>query len=246
MLRDPYRLSAAMALVAATLLASAASAALGQALSIAPVNINLQPDQRRAIVTVTNRSQSEMSIQVRAFAWNQRDNGDELIETNVILASPPIATLPTGSSQVIRPLLRRPATGRESTYRILVDQIPSEGKAGTIQMALRLSIPVLAEPAGKTAPHLQFHLESDSQDMLLVGLNDGTRHDALREIELTAPDGRNLKTDSRSSPYILAGVTRHWPVALQGAPLKPGEAWRLKAKTDSGSIDQEVRCAPAQ
>jgi fimbrial chaperone protein len=245
MLHPPYRLRAATRWIAAIFLLSAAATAFGQALSVAPVNISLEPNQKSAILSLTNRSESDMSIQIRVFAWNQTDNLDQLTETNAVIVSPPLATIAPGSNQVIRLLLRHPAIGREDTYRILADQIPSAGKAGTVQIVLRLSIPVFAEPEGKTAPHLQFHLESDGQKVFLVGVNDGTRHDALRETELTTSDGRKLKTDPGVLPYILAGVTRRWPIVAEGVPLKTGEALRLKAKRDSGSIDQEVRYAPA-
>jgi fimbrial chaperone protein len=241
-----YRLRAATRWIAAVFLLSAAATAFGQALSVAPVNINLEPNQKSAILSLTNRSGSEMSIQIRAFAWNQSDNADQLTETNTVIVSPPLATLAPGSNQVIRLLLRHPAIGREDTYRILADQIPSAGKVGTVQMVLRLSIPIFAEPSDKTAPHLQLHLESDGEKSFLVCVNDGTRHDALREIELTTSDGRKLKTDPIASPYILAGVTRRWPIVAEGEPLKAASTLRLKAKRDSGPIDQEILYAPAQ
>jgi len=241
-----YRLRAATRRIAAILLLSAAAAAFSQALSIAPVNINLEPNRRSATLSLTNRSESDMSIQVRVFSWNQLNNVDQLTETNTVIVSPPLATLAPGSNQVIRLLLRHPAIGREETYRILVDQIPSAGKVGTVQMVLRLSIPVFAEPSNKTTPHLQLHLESDGEKHFLVCVNDGTRHDALREMELTASGGRKLKTDPSASPYILAGVTRRWPIVADGEPLAASEALRLKAKTDSGPIDQEILHAPAR
>ncbi|HEX4652543.1 MAG TPA: fimbria/pilus periplasmic chaperone, partial [Granulicella sp.] len=95
------------------------------------------------VLTVGNQSNHEIAFQIRAFAWQQNRAGDDqLAATDELLASPPLASVAPGASQVARLVLRRPPQGREATYRILLDELPPAGQAGRVHVALRLSIPV--------------------------------------------------------------------------------------------------------
>jgi fimbrial chaperone protein len=230
----------AKALAAILVIPLTSLAAGAQALAVLPVNIFVQPGQKASTLTVTNQGTTETSIQIRAFAWNQPDGEDQLTTSDVVVVSPPLATIAAGATQVIRLILRQPPQGAEATYRILVDQIPPPAEPGTVHIVLRLSIPIFVQPTTRAVPHLQFHVESDGGQVYLVGTNDGLRHEVIRNIELSTSDGRTLKADSSSTPYILAGVTRRWHIVLQGAMPRPSESLRLTAHSDAGAIEQQV------
>ncbi len=80
------------------------------------------------------------------------------------------------ASQVVRLVLRHAPEGKEGTYRIPLDQIPPVAAPGTVRIALRLSIPVFAEPSGRALPHVQYHVRTDAGQVYLIGTNDGDRH----------------------------------------------------------------------
>ena len=234
-------MAAVTALAAASaILLFADPAASAQALSVLPVNIFFSPGQKASSLTVTNVGTTETSIQIRAYAWSQRDGDDQLTDSDAVVLSPPLATIAPGASQVIRLILRQLPQGREATYRILVDQIPPPAEPGIVHMVLRMSIPIFAQPPTRAVPHVQFHLEIDSGMLVLVGINDGLSHEAIHDIVLSTSDGRKLKEESSASPYILAGATRRWPIAAQGALPHPGETLQLTAHTDAGVIQQQV------
>ncbi len=218
-----------------------AVAAEAQSLKVLPVNIQMPPGQRAATLTVTNDGSTVTAIQIRAYDWSQPDGKDQLTVSSDVLASPPVATIAPGDSQVIRLVLRRAPEGREATYRILLDQIPPAAEPGVVHMVLRLSIPIFAQPTTRAVSHLLFHIEADGGKVYLVGTNDGLHHEAVRNIELSASDGRKLKPESGVSPYILAGVTRRWAMATEGALPQANEALRMTALADGGKIEQQVR-----
>lgn len=230
-------------LAAAAWLMLAGAAAGAQSLSVLPVNVFMGPGQSATSLTVTNHGTTETSIQIRAFAWDQPGGEDHLAPTDAIVVSPPIATIASGGNQVVRLILRQPPQGRESTYRILIDQIPPPAEPGIVHVVLRLSIPIFAQPVTRAIAHVQFHIETDAGQMYLVGVNDGLRHDAIRDISLTTSDGRKFNADSGASPYVLAGVTRRWHITVPGSLPLPGEALRLSAHADSGAIEEQVRVA---
>jgi fimbrial chaperone protein len=245
--RNSSRFSAAagvFAFVFSVLLTGLAAGA--QTLSVLPVNIFFSPGQRATSLTVTNQGKSETAIQIRAYSWNQRDGEDHLTASDEVVASPPLATMAPGATQVVRLILRQSPQGRESTYRILLDQIPPPAEPGVVHIVLRMSIPIFAQPAIRSFADVQFHLERKEGQIYLVGFNAGNLHESISNIALTTSDGRKLKEDSNTSPYILAGATRRWHIAAQDSLPLSSETLQLTAHANAGAIEEQVRFVQAQ
>ena len=241
--RNSSRISAVaevFAFVFSVLLAGLTAGA--QALSVLPVNIFFMPGQRATSLTVTNQGKSKTAIQIRAYAWNQKGDDDQLAASSDVVLSPPLARIAPGATQVIRLILRQTPEKREVTYRILIDQIPPPAEPGVVHVVLRLSIPIFVKPAIRAFPDVQFHMERDAEHIYLVAINAGNLHEAIRDIVLTTSDGRKLKLESGASPYVLSGSTRRWRIATQdnSLPLQ-AETLQLTARADAGAIEQQVR-----
>jgi len=225
----------AAAIAAAALFAYTAGAAQAQSVTVLPVTIQMQPGQRAATLTIINQGAVENAVQIRAFVWTQVDGQEQLTPSDDIVASPPLATIAPGAVQIVRLVLRKPVLGRETTYRILLDQIPPAAAAGTVRIALRLSIPVFSAPATRVAPHLAFHVERADGQSYLVAVNSGTAHDTLRDIALSTNDGGKVNIEANASPYVLAATTRRWSIAPDQVPALGGTL-RLTAK----GVDREI------
>jgi fimbrial chaperone protein len=239
-------MAAAKAVATVLLVLLTGPTAIGQALSVLPVNVLLSPGQKATSLTVTNNGESETAIQIRAYSWSQPDGNDQLTASDEVVASPPLATMAPGASQVVRLILRQSPEGREATYRILLDQIPPPAQPGVVNIVLRMSIPIFAQPAIRSFADVQFHLERNAGQIYLVGFNAGNLHESIRDIVLTTSDGRKLKPESNASPYILAGVTRRWHIAAQDSLPLSSETLQLTAQANAGAIDEQVRFVPAQ
>ncbi len=217
-------------------------AAHAQGINVSPVVVEMPPGQMAAVLTVGNQSDHEIAFQIRPFAWQQSRTGeDQLTPTDELQASPPLATIAAGGSQVARLVLRRPPQGREATYRILLDELSPPAEAGRVHIALRLSIPVFAEPAARVAPQVQWRITAQGGQAWLAAVNDGTRHQTIRDFALHTADGRALQIEVKVPPRILAGGLQRWRIVGRGVPLAPGAVVRLTANADSGAIDQQVR-----
>lgn len=210
--------------------------ASGQSITVLPVSIQMAPGESATTLTIINSDTVATSVQVRAFAWSQSAGTDLLSPSNVIVASPPIATIPAHSAQVVRLVLRQQPTGKEATYRVVVDQIPPPAEPGTVRIALRMSIPIFAQPRTRTESRLAYRIENKAGKLSLVAVNGGARHETLRTIDLS--DG--LTAQANASPYVLAGATRRWPLMTTGAVPAAGSAVRLTASADTGGLDQPV------
>jgi fimbrial chaperone protein len=240
------RIVAAIRLVPVLCAFLAGGTARAQSLLVIPVNLQIEPGQRATTLTVTNQGASETSIQIRAYAWNQQGGDDQLTTSDAVIVSPPLASIAPGATQVVRLILRQPPQGREATYRIILDQIPPPASPGVIRLVIRMSIPIFAQTTTRAVPHVQFHIERDAGSAFLVALNDGGRHEVIRNAVLWTSDGRKLSTESNASPYILAGATRRWPIAAQGSLPLLSETLRLTARADAGAIEQQVRVVTPQ
>lgn len=218
-----------------------ARSAGAQQLTVLPVTIQMAPGQMAAALTVVNQGDRETAIQVRAYVWNQSADGSEQVTpSDEILASPPLGTLAPGATQVVRLVLRRPPDAHEGTYRILLDQIPAPAQPGTVRVALRLSIPIFAEPPVRAVPHVQFRVEREAGQSYLVASNDGARHETFREIRLATGKGETLRIEPGASPYVLAGATRRWRILAPSGP-PAGAALHLTARAEAaGAVDQIV------
>jgi fimbrial chaperone protein len=216
-----------------------------QSLSVLPVNILLGAGEKATSLTVTNQGTTKTSIQIRTYAWSQENGEDKLTDSDNVIASPPIVSIAPGASQVIRLVLRQSPQGREATYRILLDQIPPPGEPGIVHVVLRLSIPIFAQPATTASPKVQFHLETDTGRIFLVGTNNGLGHEAVRDFDLVTSDGRKLKPAAGSSPYILAGATRRWTITAQGPLPTPSDTLQMTGHSDAGAIEEQVRVVSA-
>jgi fimbrial chaperone protein len=215
--------------------------AWAQGITVAPVNVQMGPGQKATVLTVVNQGDRETSFQIRAFAWQLNQAGDDqLAPTDELLASPPLATLAPGATQIVRLVLRASPQKREATNRIFFDQLTPPGDAGRVHVALRLSIPVFAEPTDRLASDVQWRIVNRDGRLWLVAVNTGSRHETIREMALRTAEGASFKVVVKSPPHILAGGTRRWLIQPNG-PLPPaGASMRLTARGDSGEIDRQV------
>ena len=216
-----------------------AASAVAQSLAVMPINVALQPGQRATSLTVVNKGEVATSVQVRVYAWNQPDGEDRLVASDIVMASPPIATIAPKASQTIRLVLRRSPEGQEETYRVIVDQLPPPPEPGVVHVVLRMSIPIFAEPKGLFPSRLSFHLERKGNDTFLVASNGGESHETLRDMKLILHDGTRVEMSGLGSPYILAGVTRRWQLA-SSTTLTADQGLEIAAQGVYGAIHQQV------
>jgi fimbrial chaperone protein len=230
------------AIVSALALGLTAGPAAAQAITVMPVVVDMQPGQLAATLSISGQGGSETSYQVRAFAWRQDGNSDRLDPTDDVVLSPPLGVIPPNATQIVRIVVRRAPKDRESVYRILLDQIPPPSAPGTVRIALRLSLPVFVEPATRVAPQLDWRIERDANSVYLVAMNNGTRHERVRDIELSA-GGETFKPEGDNSPYLLPGTTRRFRLSGNGTFPAAGAGIRLTAQSDGGKIDVLVHDA---
>lgn len=215
--------------------------ASAQSIAVQPVHVKIAPGGTSAAITLMNRGRSPTAFQVRGYAWSQTP--DQVIVARPdshILASPPLGTIAPGGTQTVRVLLTKPPGLREGAYRLLIDEIPPPAAPNVVRIAVRMSIPVFAEPPIRVAPKLAWKLVRRNGKLVLSVTNAGTRHASVTAIRLTGHDGDPIAIGNGELPYVLAGATRDW-VVPPASLARPGTALTLTADTEYGHIHKMLR-----
>lgn len=208
---------------------------LAAAMGIAPMRVDLRPEQRMGVVTVRNNDPEPVMVQVQAFAWPDGSATEALQPTREILAVPPIVTIPPGQQQVVRVALRaKPALKQEAAYRVLISEVPRERADGGngVRFAVRFSVPVFVTPPG-AAPAVSWSLVPGQAGPTLRATNRGTAHLHVRRVKL----GGRPAGVAEEAAYILAGGAHDWP--LGGGPTLRGPV-KLTAETNLGPVEATV------
>ena len=193
------------------------SRAQANTLLIWPVRVVLTPEQRSVELWLENRSENDVSLQIRVFDWTQSENTDQYQPQTMLIASPPFSTIGGGKKQLIRLVRASPSEkNREYQFRILIDEIPRKDSIDSngVQFQMRYSVPAFFQsgiPLKSPIPYFSQHLKYRIADGQLKIQNDGEY--SARIARLSTHDKKHEKhylTDGLLG-YVLPGATMSWP-----------------------------------
>ncbi len=208
------------------------------AILIWPTNVFIDSKEKAAAMWLENRGNTLQTYQMRVYAWSHTDDGkEELSEQDDIAGSPPIMQIEPGKRQLVR-LIRTstPPPGKELTYRVILDEIPSVEPdapeiANGVKFRMRYSIPVFVFGEGlaiQSMPgkekieadkafvdhSLSWRIKNDKKQKTLEVTNKGPIHVHLKN--LTFARTGEMKTDpGGAAGYILPGKKMSWPVTAK-------------------------------
>jgi fimbrial chaperone protein len=211
------------------------------AVTIAPVLVELTPARKIVSVTVTNSSDSAVNFQADVLAWSQPDGRDRFEETDDLMVVPPIASIAAGASQIFRITSRTPPNPREQAYRLILEDVTPEtagaANSATVNIRVRHSLPVFVSPEGKPAPAL--HVAECAAAAAGKGCvrlyNDGSRYVTAKALTV---DGAAWHKEVPLGARLLAGAWREWSFDL---PADVAGPLRVKADTSAGVFAGELR-----
>lgn len=198
--------------------------ALAGSFTVAPTRIELAPDRRTASLTVENRGDEPVLLQVETYAWRARGGREVLEPDRGLLAVPPLFRLGPGERRVVRLGLRTPFPERgERAWRLFLTEVPEATGArtprGGVRFALRIGLPVFARAPGAAADVL-WRVEPAGNGLRIEARNAGDAH--IRILALALDLGGRRVTVSEEPDYLLPGETAVWqartPVAAADAP----------------------------
>ncbi|MDF3932320.1 fimbrial biogenesis chaperone [Pseudomonas citronellolis] len=237
-----------LAFLLAPLATLPATALADSSILIWPIDPRLEPDQRATALWLENRGSGNALLQVRIFAWSQRDGEEHYQAQHEVVGSPPIVRVEPGARQLVRLTRLAPsAAGREHAYRILIDEVPTPqddavvGDGSGIRFRMRYSVPLFLAGPGlpSTAPQPELswrQVETGGKAYLEIS-NHGAHHARLTRVAFKRGDTR-LSMNEGLLGYVLPGGHLRWPLQH---PLAGGERLWAEINGQRGEISAAPR-----
>lgn len=202
---------------------------------VAPIRLDLGSDTRSGVISVLNEGTGRFQVQMRAFLWEQDDQGkDRLTETNDLIFFPRIMVFEKPEERILRAGIKIPATTKEKTYRLFIEEIPEPKKAeGTnIAVAIRFGVPIFVKPLKEEVKGEISKIELAKGECRVTVRNSGNVHFTIASITIRGKDlqGRETYSGKLDGWYLLNGASR-----IYTAKLPKG------ACTGTSKLDVEVQ-----
>lgn len=211
-------------------------------LGVSPIRIHLSDTSPTAALTLENNGTTPSVVQMQVMRWLADGDRDRYEPTYEIVASPPIATIEPGQTQIVRVGLSRDVEpDRELTYRLYIEEVPPPPKPNHqgLQVALRIGVPLFVAPEQRAGPQLSWRAKTLAGGGLsLHVINQGNAHLRLMGFRLRSAKSGRLLTEQQSVGYLLPGQSRQWSL-----PLQKGLAEKrllLSVTADPGVADVEL------
>jgi fimbrial chaperone protein len=217
---------------------SFATYAMAGIFSVTPVRVYMASHERAAAITVTNEGDDELVMQTDIYQWQQTVDGkDLLVLSEDLIMSPPILKMAPRSQQVIRLiLLNETSMAQQSTYRMLVSEIPEARPARPdlqLQIAYAFSIPIFVTPVGASAKLDCALSRVSSNSAQAICQNAGTAVAHATGLQLSTLEAETLVVQDTGA-YILPGVQRRFVLNRKDGNIPAGKS-RLAVSMSDGS-----------
>jgi fimbrial chaperone protein len=221
---------------------------------VTPIRLDFDRGTKTGVITIVNEGGDKLNVQMRAFEWTQNADGkDQYTETKDIIFFPRIMTLEKSEEKILRAGIRIPATTKEKTYRLFIEEIPGPKKAEgvNVAIAIRFGVPIFVKP-------LKEEVKGEIEKVnLLKGVlntfvkNIGNAHFIINAVDIKGKNikGEEIFSKELSGWYLLSGVSRRYTVAIPQEVCKALSRLDIEVKTDrfklNGKLDvDQAMCNP--
>jgi fimbrial chaperone protein len=226
-----------IALTALSLL-SAASAFCAD-LSIMPVAVQLDAKHDRSTVRVTNQGKSPVVLQADAIGWAREAGVDHDTSTSDLIVNPPVFTVAPGQTQIVRVGLRRnSASDQESTYRMVLREVPSidagiDTLQGQVRVLVAVRVPVYVAPNLVRRQERWVARYDDAGQLVAAVTNTGNVHYKIGSLHVASEDASATTKAEGPQSVVMPGEARSF-VLRAPVKLAPDTPVMLEVQTDTG------------
>ncbi len=207
-------------------------------LSIMPVAVQLDAQHDRSTVRVTNQGKEAVILQADAIGWAREAGVDRDTATSDLIVNPPVFTVAPGATQIVRVGLRRDsASDKESTYRMVLREVPSADAGETLQGQVRVlvavRVPVYVAPSVvRRQQHWAARYDASGQLVAAV-TNSGNVHYKIGSLRLASEDASATVRAEGPQSVVMPGEARSFVLR---APTKASAdtPLTLDVQTDNG------------
>lgn len=220
--------------------------AWGSSLQISPLRIDLNAKQRIEIVTLTNRDDEPLNLQLGIKRWRQSNGNDSYSDTHEILVTPPIIRIAPNKQQIIRVgLIRSADFSQELSYRLYVTEIPgrqiSPQAGGEVRIISRIGIPIFVNANVDATAKINWRWQAKKQGQnLYVSLNNlGNQHIKILGLLVKTSVDSEAFISNQEVRYVLPKQMIAWILPLPNI-AKNSTSFLIEANTNKGWLSTTV------
>ena len=203
------------------------------------LKIELSPAHKVETVTVDNKGDAPLVVQVRAMAWSQdREGKDQTSPTTELFLMPRVLTIAPGEKRPVRIGSDRFPGKTEKAFRLYFTEVPEQAGSGKpgLKMAMSLGIPLFVRP-DKTAPPAGTvaNFAIDKGKILFRVENTSPVHLVMTGIRMTGRDAAGAEVCSGALPrsFVLAGNSKPFTWEIPKESCARVVAVSLEAELDN-------------
>jgi len=221
---------------------------------VMPIRLDFDRGAKSGVITVVNEGEEKLHVQMKAFEWSQDADGkDKYVETNDIIFFPRMMMLEKKEERILRAGIKIPATTKEKTYRLFIEEIPGPRKAEgvNVAIAIRFGVPIFVKPFKEDAKGGIEKIELSKGVLNVHVKNTGNVHFIINSVNIK---GRNVKEEEVFSKelsgwYLLNNVSRTYTTPIPGEFCKNIAKLDIEVKTNrfnfNGKLDVvQAMCLP--
>jgi len=221
---------------------------------VTPIRLDFDRGTKSGVIAIVNEGGEKLNAQMRAFEWSQNADGkDQYTETNDIIFFPRIMALDKNEEKILRAGIKIPATTKEKTYRLFIEEIPQPKKTEgvNIAIAIRFGVPIFVKPLKEEVKGEIEKVELSKGVLNALVRNRGNTHFIINSINVRGNNrkGENLFSQELSGWYLLSGISRLYTMTVPQEVCKELSRLDIEVKTDrlnlNGKLDvDEAMCLP--
>lgn len=212
---------------------------------VIPIRLDLGATAKSGVLTVKNRSEETLNVQLKAYEWIQDNEGkDRYEETTDLIFMPKIATLDKLGEQVVRVGIKIPATAKEKTYRLFIEEIPKPRKAesSSISIAIRFGVPIFVKPLKEEIKAGIEKFDAVKGELIASVINSGNAHFNVTSVNFRLRNAKGDELFSKESKgwYLLGGVSRRYSVPFPPELCREAAVAEVDVKSDKLDLKKKV------
>jgi fimbrial chaperone protein len=194
---------------------------------IQPTSLELGGSVKSGAFSVINNGNEKIDFQISVKEWSQDAGGKDVYEdTKDIVFFPKIMSVESFGQRAIRIGVKVPPSQKEKTYRLFVEEIPSQKKTSDMELkgsiragltiAFRFATPIFVKPLRPQESYVIERVEMSKGTVRAIVKNTGNVHVKLRAVTFSgkAADGKELYSKEFAGWYILHGLSLPYEAAV--------------------------------
>ncbi len=221
---------------------------------VTPIRLDFDRGTKSGVITIVNEGKDRLNVQMKAFEWTQNADGkDEYTQTNDIIFFPRIMSLEKSEEKILRAGIKIPATTKEKTYRLFIEEIPEPKKAEgvNVAIAIRFGVPIFVKPLKEELKGEIEKVELSKGVLSALIRNKGNTHIIIQSVNIKGKNAKGEETllKELSGWYLLNGVSRVYTLSVLKESCKDLARLDVEVKTDrftlNGKLDvDQAMCNP--